>query len=243
MKKTQIYTIILLLAIINSCSVSNKMLASVGGGCLAGLAAGAIYDATQDKKSADDRKKLQNQIGSIFKKKKAAPENKGKIIGLGVGCLAGLGVGYYLDTMAEDMEENMKKSGINVRKIKDEKGETKELLIRAGEKALTFKTDSAELLPESEPKVKEIAEALKGYPETQIRISGHVSDSKASNEFKEKLSGERATAIKSKLSSQGVPSEKIYEAKGKSVLEPLEGTKANDPSNRRVEVYVKADES
>lgn len=221
-------------------SVSDRMMASVGIGCLTGLAAGALADAAKDKANKEQRKKLQNQIGNLFKQKKSKPEYKGKIVGLGAGCLAGLGVGYYLDTMAEDMEQQLKEAGMSVRKIPGPDGETEELLINAGEEALRFKSDSVELTPETAPKVSKIAEALQGYPETKIRIAGHVSSAKKDNPFDQKLSQERADTIKNQLVSYGIDSSRIYESKGMSNTQPLPGIPPTDPRNRRVEIFIRA---
>jgi outer membrane protein OmpA-like peptidoglycan-associated protein len=229
----------LILAVGMSCSMTQNMIKSVGIGCLAGLAAGALADAAKNKANKEDRKKLQNQIGAMFKQQKSKPENKGKIIGLGVGCLAGLGVGYYLDTMAEDMEAQLKANGMTVEKIPDSSGETKELLIKAGENSLTFKPNSTELTEDSSPKVEKIAEAIKGYEETQIKIGGHVS-AKVKDAFNTKLSQDRADAVKNKLINFGVSSGRIVESKGFANEKPLPGIPAEDPRNRRVEIFISA---
>lgn len=221
-------------------SVSNRMMASVGIGCLTGLAAGALVDAAKDKANKEERKKLQNQIGNLFKQKKSKPEYKGKIVGLGVGCLAGLGVGYYLDTMAEDMEQQLKEAGMSVRKIPGPDGETEELLINAGENALQFQSDSTKLTPETAPRVSKIAEALQGYPETKIRITGHVSSAKKNNPFDQELSQKRAEEIRDQIVKYGVDSARIYEVKGMSNLQPLPGIPPTDPRNRRVEIFIRA---
>lgn len=225
-----------------SCSSlpSSRMLKSIGLGCAGGLLIGAAIDYAADQKNKQDKKKLQNQIGNLFKQQKSKPENKGKIIGLGAGCLAGLGVGYYLDTMYDDMNEQLKADGMSLEKIQSG-GETKELLIKAGDGALTFEPNAAKLTPTSAPRVKKIADALDGYPETKVRLTGHVSDSTAS-EFNTKLSQDRAESVKSQLISEGVSSSQITEAVGKGVGAPLPGVAPADSRNRRVEIYVSAKE-
>jgi outer membrane protein OmpA-like peptidoglycan-associated protein len=226
---------------VSSCSSLSTKMKSVGIGCLAGLAAGAIYDAAKDKANKEKRKQLQNQIGSIFKKQKSQPEYKGKIVGLGVGCLAGLGAGYYLDTMAEDMDQQLKEAGMSVRKIQGPDGETEELLINAGENALEFLPDSTKLTPTSAPKVSKIAEALQGYPETKIRIEGNVSAVKK-DDFNTRLSLQRAEAIRDQIVSYGVSSSRIYKVVGRANENPLPGIPPTDPRNRRVEIFIRADE-
>ncbi|MCB1176865.1 MAG: OmpA family protein [Leptospiraceae bacterium] len=233
---------ILILAFSFSCSsISSRMWKSVGIGCLAGLAAGALADAAKEKANKKDREQLQNKIKNIFSQEKRKPENKGKIVGLGVGCLAGLGVGYYLDTMAEDMEAQLKENGMTVEKIKGKDGETRELLVKAGADSLTFISDKFELTPDSEPKVGKIAEALQGYDETKIRITGHVS-AKVKDAFNTKLSQDRADAVKGKLIEQGVSASRISEVKGMANEQPLPGIAPTDPKNRRVEIFITAAE-
>lgn len=223
-----------------SCSSISTKMKSIGIGCLAGLAAGALYDAAKDKAKKDDRKKLQNQIGNMFKQKKSKPEYKGKIVGLGVGCLAGLGVGYYLDTMAEDMDQQLKDAGMSVRKIQGPDGETEELLINAGDKALEFQSDSTKLTAASAPKIEKIAEALEGYAETKIRIEGNVSAVKK-DEFNTKLSQQRAEAVRDQLVGFGVDSSRFYKVMGRANENPLPGVPPMDARNRRVEVFIRAD--
>jgi outer membrane protein OmpA-like peptidoglycan-associated protein len=238
-KKAVLLTVIVSLGASSCSSISTKM-KSIGIGCLAGLAAGALYDAAKDKANKDKRKKLQNQIGDVFKKQKSKPENKGKIVGLGVGCLAGLGAGYYLDTMADDMDQQLKDAGMSVRKIQGPDGETEELLINAGEKALEFMPDSTKLTPASAPKVEKIAEALQGYAETKIRIEGHVSAVKK-DAFNTKLSQDRAEAVKEQILKNGVTANRFYKVVGMANEKPLPGIPVTDARNRRVEVYIRAE--
>lgn len=229
--------LIVLISFLNvSCSMSDRMLKSVGIGCLAGLAAGALADAAKDKANKADKKKLQNQIAGIFKKEKSKPEYKGKVVGLGVGCLAGLGVGYYLDQMAEDMEAQLKEAGMSIEKIEKD-GETRELLVKAGEDSLRFKPNSSTLTDDSAPKVEKIADALKGYSETKIRLTGHTSNDKVTD-FDKQLSQERADAVKTQLVKNGVSESQISDVKGLAAEKPLTGTKPTDPKNRRVEIFI-----
>jgi outer membrane protein OmpA-like peptidoglycan-associated protein len=219
-----------------SCSASEQMMKSVGIGCLAGLAAGALADAAKDKANNAKKKELQSQISGIFKKQKSKPEYKGKVVGLGVGCLAGLGVGYYLDQMAEDMDEQLKSAGMSIEKVEKD-GETRELIVKAGEDSFNFKPNTSQLTDESAPKVEKLADALKGYAETKVRITGHVSNDKKTD-FDVKLSQERADAVKDQLIKGGVSAGQISETKGLANEKPIAGTKPTDPKNRRVEIYI-----
>ena len=117
MKNLARATVILSILSMAGCETLDKLgwttIASTGIGCAAGLGLGAIYDETQRKKANKDRK---NDVFAIFKKKKA--QNNGKMVGLAVGCLAGLGTGMYLDLMHDDMEEQLGSRGVRLEKVK-----------------------------------------------------------------------------------------------------------------------------
>lgn len=214
--------------ILNQCgSITKKTLISTGLGCGAGLALGTIYDEVQRGKESKDRKK---DIFAIFKKKKE--QNQGKIVGLATGCLAGLGVGLYLDLMYDDIQNQFGSKGIQLEKVPDENGETRELLVKM-DGDINFKVNSAELQGVARDNVAKLKEALEAYPETGVRIWGHT-DKTGSRSVNEKLSYERAKSVETFLS---LPSSRIVEVKGWAWDRPIDGTGAS-PANRRVEVRI-----
>jgi len=112
-------------------SNTKRMIASVGIGCAAGLAAGAVVDEVNRKKDSKDKKNdMQRQVKSMLLMERKKPQNKGKIIGLGVGCLAGLGAGFYLNSMHDEMSEELGKEGIALEKSTDKSGETQALVAK-----------------------------------------------------------------------------------------------------------------
>jgi len=64
--------------------------------------------------------------------------------------------------------------------------------------AINFKFNKAEVTPESYPVLDEIGEILVKWPELKVEIGGHT-DSKGSESYNMKLSGERADAVKAYL--------------------------------------------
>ena len=206
-------------------------------GCTAGLLIGALVD---EKANKDAQKSKKNDprvaVTELFKKRKA--QNKGKVIGLAAGCLTGLGVGHYLDTMASDMEERLKKDGIIMEKVKDANGETNEIYLNMGEKAVEFEANASNYKSSgAKDVIKRLAENFAAYPETKIKITGHISSDKVTA-VGTKLSQQRADAVKSELVNQGVPSSQIVESVGKGSEMPLPGSKPVDPKNRRVDFRI-----
>lgn len=204
-----------------------KTIVATGVGCAIGLGAGAIYDEAQRKKDSKERRK---DVLAIFKKKKS--QNKGKIVGLGVGCLAGLGVGLYLDLMYDDMSNQFAGRGIQLEKVPDENGETKELLVKM-DGDINFAVNQATLAGTAKANVANLKEALAGYPETGVRIWGHT-DKSGQRAYNERLSLNRAITVRDELA---LPSNRVIETKGFAWDRPLDGT-GESPANRRVEVRI-----
>jgi Outer membrane protein and related peptidoglycan-associated (lipo)proteins len=202
-------------------------LISTGLGCGAGLALGTIYDEAQRKKDSKDRRK---DVFAIFKKKKE--QNQGKIVGLATGCLAGLGVGLYLDLMYDDIQNQFGSKGIQLEKVPDEKGETKELLVKM-DGDINFQLNSAELQGVAKENVAKLKEALEAYPETGVKIWGHT-DKSGTRAYNEKLSFERAKSVANYLN---LASSRVVEIKGWAWDKPIDET-GKSPANRRVEVRI-----
>jgi outer membrane protein OmpA-like peptidoglycan-associated protein len=73
---------------------------------------------------------------------------------------------------------------------------------------LNFKTGSAEITPESQHQIDNITAILKAFPKTKIKIGGYT-DKTGSEPGNKKLSGERATAVKTALEKAGVGAQVI----------------------------------
>ncbi len=225
---TLITTIVITSIFFSHCgSITKKTLISTGLGCGAGLALGTIYDEAQRKKDSKDRRK---DVFAIFKKKKE--QNQGKIVGLATGCLSGLGVGLYLDLMYDDIQNQFGSKGIQLEKVPDEKGETKELLVKM-DGDINFQLNSAELQGVAKENVSKLKEALEAYPETGVKIWGHT-DKSGTRDYNEKLSFERAKSVANYLNL--APS-RVVEIKGWAWDKPIDET-GKSPANRRVEVRI-----
>lgn len=223
-----------------SCSLSDnakRLILSTSIGCGVGLALGAVYDETQRKKESKNTKNdFQKQIKQALTLEKKKPQNKGKIIGLGAGCLAGLGTGFYLNTMYDNMNEQLSKEGIKLEKVAGADGETNALLVKM-DGGIAFEDGKADLKGKGKENLDKLAEALAAYPETKINIAGHANKT-GPEDTNVKLSLNRAETAKGAIIGSGIESKRIGSVQGFGSSKPADGLKPEDGANRRVEVEI-----
>jgi outer membrane protein OmpA-like peptidoglycan-associated protein len=101
-----------------------------------------------------------------------------------------------------------------------------------------FDTGKADLKPTARERLAKVAGILIAYPDIHVEIDGYT-DSTGSLEFNERLSQERADAVRSYLSSQGVGSAAIT-TQGFGPSQPIASndTASGRQQNRRVELVV-----
>jgi len=109
-----------------------------------------------------------------------------------------------------------------------------------------FGFDNAELRPEGQRKLDEIADGLKGAEVSEIVAIGHT-DPIGNEQYNEKLSQRRADAVKAYLSQKGISSERI-QAEGRGEQNLVTGDDCRSAKgqklisclgpNRRVEIEV-----
>jgi outer membrane protein OmpA-like peptidoglycan-associated protein len=101
-----------------------------------------------------------------------------------------------------------------------------------------FEFNSANLDGESAGYIDELAEALTDNPHLSIKLVGHT-DNIGSARFNERLSLQRANAVKARLVEQGVDPSRIV-TEGKGIHEPLNNNETDEDraKNRRVELTI-----
>ena len=108
---------------------------------------------------------------------------------------------------------------------------------------ILFATNKSNLSAASQKELKEFAAKMADMPDTDVTIYGHT-DNTGSAEVNERLSTQRANAVAGYLQSCGIAASRI-KSEGKSYTMPVadNATKEGRAQNRRVEVYVSANEN
>ncbi|MPT49153.1 MAG: OmpA family protein [Sphingobium sp.] len=154
-----------------------------------------------------------------------------KIVGAGIGALAGAGIGSYMDRQEKKLREQTAGTGVDV--IRD--GDNLLLRMPSG---ITFGFDSSEVQPQFQPTLNEVASTLTQFPQTYIDIYGHT-DSDGSDAYNQGLSERRAQSVANYLSMHGVQSARLA-TRGFGETQPIasNATEAGKAANRRVEIKI-----
>jgi len=158
------------------------------------------------------------------------------LIGAGIGALAGGlaggSIGRYMDNQEAAMRQNLAAvEGASVQR-------------EANILAVTFKSDvlfdvgSSAIKPGAYDEVTRVAQVLNQYPQTTITVAGHT-DSTGSEDYNQKLSEQRAMAVKNALVGQGVNAMRIQTI-GYGETKPVadNATEAGRQMNRRVQITI-----
>ncbi|MCT4708948.1 OmpA family protein [Enterobacteriaceae bacterium H11S18] len=103
---------------------------------------------------------------------------------------------------------------------------------------LKFKTNSADLQPESEEQMKNIAEIMKAYPDTRLELGGYT-DNTGDKDFNMELSKKRADSVRQGLINLGANGDNL-EAHGFGSEFPVapNNTEDNRAKNRRIDIRI-----
>jgi len=154
-----------------------------------------------------------------------------KILGAGIGAVAGAGVGAYMDRQERELRERTAGTGIDV----DRQGDQL-VLNMPGD--VTFAYDSATVQPQFQTTLDQVAATLRDYPSTYIDIYGHT-DSRGSEVYNQGLSERRASAVQSYIVSRGVQFERTAtRGYGETALKCPETSEEGYRCNRRVEIRI-----
>jgi len=154
-----------------------------------------------------------------------------KIVGAGIGALAGAGVGAYMDAQERKLRQQTAGTGVEV--IRD--GDELTLRMPSG---ITFATNEAAVQPQFQPTLNDVASVLAEYPKTYIDVTGHT-DADGSEVYNQALSERRAAAVANYLSARGVQSARLA-TKGFGEMKPIASneTVEGKAANRRVEIKL-----
>lgn len=157
----------------------------------------------------------------------------GAILGAAIGGAAGYGIGRYMDKQAEELRKDLE--GAEIERV----GEGIKITFRDG---IQFALNSAELSETSKTNLKELAETLKKYDDTNILIEGHT-DITGTREYNMVLSDKRAASVADYLKDLGIAGKRLT-TEGYGPTQPVadNNTEYGRQQNRRVEVAIFANE-
>ncbi|MBY8828296.1 OmpA family protein [Hephaestia mangrovi] len=154
-----------------------------------------------------------------------------KIVGAGLGGIAGAGIGAYMDKQERDLRARTAGTDVRVTRQGDN-------LVLNMPSNVTFAYDSATVQPQFQSTLDQVAQVLSQYNETYIDVYGHT-DSTGSEAYNQQLSERRANSVAAYLESRGVQSARIG-TRGFGETQPIapNDTEEGRAANRRVEIRV-----
>jgi outer membrane protein OmpA-like peptidoglycan-associated protein len=157
--------------------------------------------------------------------------SKAAMIGAGIGSLAGLSVGAYMDKQEAELRQQLSSTGVSVVRNGDYIS-----LIMPGN--ITFRTGSADINSGFYPVLNSVALVINKFSRTAVEVSGYT-DNTGSLERNTELSLQRATSVAGYLGSQGVAPQRIRTA-GFGPQFPVASNATEDgrQANRRVEIKL-----
>ena len=154
-----------------------------------------------------------------------------KIVGAGIGALAGVGAGYYMDEQEKKLRQQTAGTGVNVTREGDN-------LVLDMPSEVTFGVDSANIDAGFRNTLDQVASTLTQYEKTYVDVMGHT-DSTGSDAYNQTLSERRASAVADYLSIRGVQSARLAtRGYGESQPKASNLDPAGRSANRRVEIRL-----
>ena len=154
-----------------------------------------------------------------------------KIVGAGLGGLAGGGIGYYMDQQEKKLREQTAGTGIDVTREGDN-------LILNMPSNVTFAVDSSAIEPQFQTTLGSVADTLAQYEKSYVDVLGHT-DSTGSDVYNQGLSERRAQSVSNFLANSGVQRARLA-TKGYGESQPVASntTEEGRAANRRVELKI-----
>ncbi|MDO4999064.1 MAG: OmpA family protein [Bacteroidales bacterium] len=166
---------------------------------------------------------------------------KGAIIGTGAGAGVGAGTGTIIGRqMDKKAEELAKLENVQVETVKDANG--LEAIKVTFDSGILFDFNKSTLRPEAKASLDKFATEMSDMTETGITVYGHT-DNVGSEAANRKISLQRAESVGNYLNSKGIAKSRIT-MQGMGYDQPVadNSTEAGRAQNRRVEVFITANE-
>ena len=154
-----------------------------------------------------------------------------KVLGAGIGAIAGGAVGAYMDRQEADLRRQTAGTGVDVIRQGDD------LILRMPSN-VTFAFDSSAVQPQFRPTLDQVAQTLASYNQTYIDVLGHT-DSTGTDAYNQALSERRAQSVADYLSTRGVARARMG-IRGYGETQPIASNETEEgrSQNRRVEIKV-----
>jgi outer membrane protein OmpA-like peptidoglycan-associated protein len=154
-----------------------------------------------------------------------------KVLGAGIGAIAGGAVGAYMDRQEADLRRQTAGTGVDVIR------QGNELILRMPS-GITFPVDSSAIQPQFRSTLDGVAQTLVSYNQTYIDVLGHT-DSTGSDAYNQALSERRAQSVADYLSMHGVARARMG-IRGFGETQPIASNETEEgrSQNRRVEIKV-----
>ncbi len=168
---------------------------------------------------------------------------KGAAIGAGIGAAVGAGAGALIGNRMDKQQKQLEEQLANQAKIEQTTDANGLQAIKVTfDGGILFATNSSTLSSQAKTDLTKFAQSVIANPNTNVQIYG-FTDNTGSLEVNERVSNSRAAAVSSYLANQGVPSTRLS-SKGIPMADYVASneTAAGRAQNRRVEIYISADE-
>lgn len=167
---------------------------------------------------------------------------KGAAIGAAVGAVVGTGAGALIGKKMDKQKAELEQiKGAQVETVTDANNlQAVKVTFADG---ILFQTGKSDLSASARNSLTRLAETLKSEPNTDVTIYGHT-DNTGSRAVNERLSKERAEAVANFLVGNTVSRNRMT-TEGLAYDQPVadNSTAAGRAQNRRVEIYITADEN
>lgn len=157
----------------------------------------------------------------------------GVLVGGAVGATAGAVIGRQMDKQAEELTKELE--GAEVERVGDGIKVT-------FDSAILFAVNSSNLSADAQRNLRELAQSLNEYDNTNVLVVGHT-DSSGDADYNQALSERRAQSAAMAMANAGVSTDRL-EIVGYGETRPVSDntTTAGRQQNRRVEVAIYASE-
>lgn len=165
---------------------------------------------------------------------------RGAIIGAAVGGTAGAIIGRQMDRQAEELEQELENA--EVERVSDPETGAEGIAITF-DNAILFDFGRADLRPQVQSDLRQLAGSLQSYPDHDAVIVGHT-DNVGSDGFNQGLSERRANAVSNFLAANGVSMGRMRTV-GMGESQPIASNETAEGRqlNRRVEIAIYASDA